>query len=125
MITSFTATTKYRSLIVRETSATSSRPMNVPSTRPSAAPTTPSISASVRIIVSTRDRVAPSARSTPMSRRRCTTAKLTALKIRNTPTSNASRLMACRFVVNAAVMSRLCFVRRSAGCSNTPRGNRA
>ena len=77
-VTSLTVTTKYRSLMVCETSPTRPRPIATPSSIPPNAPTTPSSAASPSTTASTSPRVAPSARSTARVARRCSTAKLTA-----------------------------------------------
>ncbi len=70
-------------------------------------------------------RVVPSARRMPISRRRCKTEKLTLLYIRNKPTSSASRLIAVRFVMKAALISAVVRVRAAAGSSVVSAGNSA
>ena len=80
---------------------------------------------STRIIASSWRRVRPSARSTPMSPRRCSTEKLTELKIRNRPTSSASRLIAVRLVMKAWLIAAVARVRPAADSTWRPSGNAA
>jgi hypothetical protein len=92
----------------------------VPSITPATAATRPTAAASTRIIDSSCRRVSPSARSTPIKPRRCSTEKFTALKIRKSPTSSASRLMAVRFVMKAWLISAVERVRPAAESSCVP-----
>ena len=103
--------TRYRSVSVRPTTRSAPRASSVPSTSPSAEPTTPIAAASDNHSRATAPRVMPSARSTPMSRRRRTTDIAIVLKMRNVLTNTAMNDSAVRLSANARTMFSTCFVR--------------